>query len=302
MSFHLSFRLSGRHGVVFSAAMFLGMAGLWGAGARRQAAAPAPNQNAAPAASASQSPASVAPVKTVTAQTYPQAQIDSGQAVFLQNCAFCHGRDAGGGETGPDLTRSTVVAEDVHGDKIGPVVHGGRVDKGMPQFNLSDQDLAAVVAFIHDQKTKADSAEGGRQHVTADDLMTGNAEAGKEFFNGAGKCVTCHSPTGDLAGVATKYQGLTLLQKMLYPGGGRGAAATAKVTVTVAPGQTVSGMLAYQDEFTIALRDAVGKYQSWPTDQVKFNVDDPMQAHADMLGKYTDEEMHNVLAYLQTLK
>jgi cytochrome c oxidase cbb3-type subunit 3 len=244
----------------------------------------------------------VAPVKTVTAQTYPQAQIDAGQAVFLQNCAFCHGRDAGGGETGPDLTRSTVVAEDVRGDKIGPVVHGGRVDKGMPQFNLADQDLAAVVAFIHDQKTKADSAEGGRQHVTAEDLTTGNAESGKEFFNGAGKCATCHSPTGDLAGVATKYQGLTLLQKMLYPGGGRGAAATAKVTVTVAPGQTVSGMLAYQDEFTIALRDAVGKYHSWPTDRVKFNVDDPMQAHADMLGKYTDEEMHNVLAYLQTLK
>jgi cytochrome c oxidase cbb3-type subunit 3 len=256
----------------------------------------------APRVPSTESPASQAPPQTATQQTYPQAQIDAGQAVFLQNCAFCHGRDAGGGETGPDLTRSSVVAEDVRGDKIGPVVHGGRADKGMPAFNLSDQDLAAVVAFIHDQKTKADSNEGGRQHVSPSDLNTGNAQAGKEFFNGAGKCATCHSPTGDLAGVATRLQGLALLERMLYPAPGRGAAPLATVTVTDAKGQTITGKLAYRDEFTIALRDAVGRYRSWPTNEVKYTVNDPLQAHADLLGKYTDEEMHNVLAYLQTLK
>ena len=148
-------------------------------------------QNPPPRVPSSESPASQAPPETATPQTYPQAQIDAGQAVFLQNCAFCHGRDAGGGETGPDLTRSAVVAADVRGDKIGPVVRGGRVDKGMPAFNLSDQDFMAVVAFIHDQKTKADSEQGGRQHVSPADLDTGNADAGKEFFNGAGKCSTC---------------------------------------------------------------------------------------------------------------
>lgn len=255
----------------------------------------------APRVPSSDSPASQVPPKTATEQTYPQAQIDAGQAVFSQNCAFCHGRDAGGGETGPDLTRSSVVAEDVRGDKIGPVVHGGRADKGMPAFNLSDQDLAAVVAFIHDQKTKADSNEGGRQHVSSSDLNTGNAEAGKAFFNGAGKCSTCHSPTGDLAGVATKLQGLALLQRMLYPAPGRGAAPLATATVTLRNGQTISGKLAYRDEFTIALHDTSGKYRSWPTNEVKYTVNDPLQAHVDLLAKYTDEEMHNVLAYLQTL-
>jgi cytochrome c oxidase cbb3-type subunit 3 len=267
----------------------------------RGQAAQAP-QAPAPRASSAESPASQAPPQTTTPQSYPQAQIDAGQAVFLQNCAFCHGRDAGGGETGPDLTRSAVVAADVRGDKIGPVVRGGRVDKGMPAFNLSDQDFMAVVAFIHDQKTKADSEEGGRQHVSAADLDTGNADAGKEFFNGAGKCSTCHSPTGDLAGIATQLQGLALLQRMLYPGGGRGAAPVATVTVTLPNGQTMSGKLAYRDEFTIALRDDAGGYHSWPTNEVKFTVNDPLQAHAEMLGKYTDGEMHNVLAYLQTLK
>jgi cytochrome c oxidase cbb3-type subunit 3 len=221
--------------------------------------------------------------------------------VFLQQCAFCHGRDAGGGETGPDLTRSTVVTEDVRGDKIGPVVRGGRADKGMPQFSLSDQDLAAVVAFVHDQKMKAESAEGGRQKVDVADLQTGNAEAGRQFFNGAGKCTTCHSATGDLAGVATRLQGLALMQRMLYPGG-RGAISTATVTVTLPSGQTVSGKLAYRDEFTIALRDDAGRYRSWQTDEVKFKVDAPLEAHVAQLGKYTDDEVHNVLAYLQTLK
>ena len=261
--------------------------------AQRQAAAP-------PAVPSAASPASTVPTKTVTAQTYPKEQIDAGQGVFLQNCAFCHGRDAGGGETGPDLTRSELVAQDVRGDKIAPVVHGGRIDKGMPSFNLSDQDFAAVVAFIHDQKTKADSAEGGRQHVTPEDLQTGSADGGKAFFNGDGKCATCHSPTGDLAGIGARLQGLTLLQRMLYPGGRGGPRGT--VTVTLPSGQTINGDLAYRDEFTIALRDANGKYRSWPTNQVKYAVNVPVDVHVELLSKYTDDEMHNILAYLQTLK
>lgn len=278
-------------------AFALALTAVAGLRVRGQAAPQAPR----PRVPSTESPASQAPPPTATPQTYPQAQVDAGQAVFQQNCAFCHGRDAGGGETGPDLTRSAVVAADVRGDQIGPVVRGGRVDKGMPSFNLSDQDLAAVVAFIHDQKKKADSEQGGRQHVSPEDLATGNADAGKAFFDGQGKCTTCHSATGDLAGIATRLQGLALLQRMLYPGG-RGAAALATVTVTQPDGKTIAGKLAYRDEFTIALRDVAGRYRSWPTSEVKYSVNDPLRAHAELLGKYTDDQMHNVLAYLQTLK
>ncbi len=289
-----------RAGALVTAALVCGAVLSRGVGA--QSPAPQSQNNPGPAApSPTQSPASQRPPQTATSQTYPAAQVAAGQSVFLQQCAFCHGRDAGGGETGPDLTRSSVVTEDVRGDKITPVVRGGRADKGMPQFNLSDQDLGAVVAFIHDQKTKADSAEGGRQRVDLADLQTGNAEAGKQFFNGAGKCTSCHSVTGDLAGVATRLQGLALMQRMLYPGG-RGAISTATATVTLPSGQTVTGKLAYRDEFTIALHDAAGRYHSWPTDQIKFKVDAPLEVHVDLLGKYTDGEVHDVLAYLQTLK
>jgi cytochrome c oxidase cbb3-type subunit 3 len=248
------------------------------------------------------SPAAQRPPQTTTPQQYPREQIENGRVRFASQCGFCHGRDAAGGESGPDLTRSELVAVDVRGDRIGPVVRSGRIDKGMPAFTLSDADVTAIIAFVHDQKAQADAATGGRRAVDVADLQTGDAVAGKRYFDGA--CVKCHSASGDLAGLAGRLQGLALLQRTLNPAGGRGAGSRGvpTVSVTTSTGQVVSGKLAYRDEFTIALTDAAGWYRSWPAAQTKFTVDDPLQAHVDQLAKYTDADMHNVLAYLQTLK
>src|SRR5258707_7758922 len=146
----------------------------------------------------------------LTAQTQMSPVAQAGESPFVQEWAFCHGRDAGGGEDGPDLTRSKLVADDVAGDKIGPVVRNGRPQNGMPRFTVSDQELAELAAFIHARKTIAESQKGGRRGVDVTDLQTGNAEAGKQYFNGAGKCASCHSPAGDLADVAKRYEGLKL--------------------------------------------------------------------------------------------
>ncbi len=227
----------------------------------------------------------------------PNTLVASGNSLFQQNCAFCHGRDAGGGETGPDLTRSELVAKDVNGDKIGIVVRNGIPDKGMPKFALPDNDVSALVAFIHDAKVKAESQKGGRRGVDVSDLQTGNAAAGQQYFSGAGKCAGCHSATGDLAGIAARHKGLDLEQRMLFP---RGASST--VVVTLPSGEKISGKLAHKDEFTVALRDASGHYHSWQVDRVKFKVDSPVDAHADLLAKYTDDDIHNLMAYLQTLR
>jgi len=225
------------------------------------------------------------------------ANSDLGRAVFQRDCAFCHGRNAGGGESGPDLTRSKAVAEDVAGSKIAPIIRAGVAERGMPPFKLSDDEMSAVVKFIHTAKTTAENSPGQRKGVDAADLRTGNAEAGKKYFEGAGGCVSCHSPTGDLAHIATKYQGLRLEQHMLYP-----REAKAKLTVTTRGKESITGTLAYRDEFTIALQDASGKYRSWSTDDVKFTVDDPSEAHVALFEKYTDADIHNLMAYLQTLK
>jgi cytochrome c oxidase cbb3-type subunit III len=265
----------------------------------------APASAAAQGRGAGESPASKKPPATVTPQSYPPEQIQAGETRFIAQCGFCHGRDAGGGESGPDLIRSTLVAEDVRGDKIGPLIRQGRPDKGMPASNVSDADIAAMVAFIHDAKVKAESAGGGRRSVDVGDLQTGNADAGRRYFNGAGGCVKCHSLTGDFAKVGARYEGLALLQRLLYPGSARGAGpapAPPTATVTTRDGQVISGKVAYHDEFTISLTDANLWRRSWPVKQVRITIDNPLQAHVDQLGKYTDEDMHNVFAYLQTLK
>ncbi|HXE10823.1 MAG TPA: hypothetical protein VN633_01800, partial [Bryobacteraceae bacterium] len=130
--------------------------------------------------------------------------------------------------------------------------------------------------------------------------------------NGPGKCSTCHSPTGDLAGIAKKYEPVALQAKFLYPGERSrdplavvNASAPTKVTVTLASGGTVSGALVHMDDFNVSLVDASGDYHSYPLhgqDAVKAKVDDPLAAHAELLTKYSNADMHNVLAYLETLK
>lgn len=229
-------------------------------------------------------------------QTFSKELIEHGHQYFEQNCAFCHGRDAQGGETGPDLTRSKIVATDVRGDQIGALVRAGRVDKGMPAFNISNADLDGLAAFLHTQKTMAESMKGGRKGVDVSDLQTGNAEAGKAYFNGAGTCAQCHSASGDLAGIANKYHGLKFEQRMLFP-----YDAPAKATVHL-PSGDVSGKVAVLDEFTVGLYDNEGHYHAWPAKGLQYTVDDPAERHADLLAKYTDADIHNLMAYLQTLR
>lgn len=238
---------------------------------------------------------------TPPSKSYPAALVEKGAALFRQDCSFCHGRDAGGGESGPDLTRSKLVASDVDGDKIGAVVRNGRPDKGMPAFDRSDDQIASLVAFIHTQRKNALAGgrrgAGGRKGVDPEDLQTGNAEAGKRYFEGAGGCAKCHSPIGDLAGIASRYKGLQLEQQMLYPKDPK-----SKVEVTLASGQKISGILEYLDEFTVGLVDSSGWYRSWRIRDVQYKVDAPVEAHVDLFSKYTDDDVHNLMAYLQTLR
>ena len=227
----------------------------------------------------------------------PSEQAKLGGALFQQNCAFCHGRDAAGGETGPDLTRSKLVAQDVAGDKIAEVLRQGRPEKGMPPFTFSAAEVAELVAFIHEQRAQAKLHNGSRRGVDVADLQTGNVAAGKEYFNGAGGCASCHSPTGDLAGIASRYEGLELEERMLYPDD-----AKSTVTVTLSSGKTVKGTLAYLDEFTVGLRDPDGTYHSWPIRSVHYSVSSPVEAHVALFPKYSDADIHNLMAYLQTLR
>ena len=245
------------------------------------------------------SASSAAPSATKSVTTSSGGQLDAGAQLFQQNCAFCHGRDASGGESGPDLTRSKLVHSDKGGDQIGVVVRVGRQegDKKMPAFLFSDLEVHSLANFIHAAELSAAAKGGTRKGVDPSDLQTGDVAAGKRYFNGTGTCSSCHSPTGDLAGVATRHQGLDLEERMLYPRNVKRA-----VNVTLASGERISGTLAYKDEFVIAMRDGNGTYHSWPVTSVTFKIDSFVEAHAALLPKYTDKDIHNLMAYIQTLR
>jgi cytochrome c oxidase cbb3-type subunit III len=228
------------------------------------------------------------------------AAVERGQKTFSANCGFCHGTNAQGGDTGPDLVRSPLALDDERGDKIGPVILQGRAGKGMPAFHLPTEQIQDIAAFLRSRQQAAID----RNAYTILNVVTGDRQKGREYFDGAGRCNACHSPTGDLAGLAKKYDAVTLQSRLLYPRPRPGEPpARSQVTVVLASGQTISGTLEYLDDFDVALRDGAGDYHSFARDpRMKIDVHDPLAAHAELLKKYTDADMHNLLAYLVTLK
>jgi cytochrome c oxidase cbb3-type subunit 3 len=223
-------------------------------------------------------------------------EIEQGRKEFEKACGFCHGADATGARA-PDLIRSAVVSHDRNGDLVGAVIRSGRPDKGMPPLAMSDAQVAQIAAFLHARVKQAIASNKVPRDYPEEKLLTGNAAAGKAYFNGAGGCAACHSPAGDLAGVGRKYSPLDLQSRFLYPGGKRPTA-----TVTTASGSKVTGTLLSMNEFTIAVRDSSGWYHSWERAGVKVEVKDPLEGHRKLLAKYTDKDMHDLFAYLETLK
>lgn len=229
------------------------------------------------------------------------AAVDRGGQLFGQSCGFCHGADATGAR-GPDLVRSPLVAHDVNGNLIGEVIRQGRPDKGMPPVaTMTDEQVAEIAAFLHARAAKSIESSGIPRSYPVEKLLTGNADAGKAFFNGAGGCKNCHSPTGDLAGVATKYSSIELEAHMLYPGR-REATAHPTAVVTLPSGEQIQGPLVHADDFMVGLRDASGWYHSFPRERVKVELENPLAAHRELLGKLTQADVHNLFAYLETLK
>jgi len=221
-----------------------------------------------------------------------------GQAQFLQSCSFCHGPDATGTTEGPDLLRSSLVRHDDNGNLIGPVIRDGRPSKGMPPIGLTESQIGDVVAFLKWQLAEADRANpSDPRTLSLQRLLTGNPAAGKAFFNGLGGCSHCHSPSGDLAGIAKKYAPADLQARFLYP-----PDVPKTATVTTGSGKEITGELVHQDQFSIAIRDHDGWYHSWPCSEVKSQVHDPLAAHLELLHKYTESDVHNLFAYLETLK
>jgi len=249
-------------------------------------------------------------------QTRPLASpevIARGKAVYGVNCAACHGGDLRGGDQGgPSLLRSLVALSDQHGELIAPIVRGARQDKGMPGFNLNDSDVAAISEYIHSvlgmvgsQARPPGAADPGTLNV-----LVGSAPAGQVYFQA--KCGSCHSITGDLKGIASKYSDPRTLQNTWVSGGGgggrggRGGGPTkpTPVTVTLSNGQKLEGTLIRKDDFIVTLTLADGTRRSIARngEVPKVEVHDPDEAHKKLVPTLDDKDMHDVTAYLATVK
>src|SRR5215831_11603848 len=188
------------------------------------------------------------------------AALDRGRTLFEQSCGFCHGPDATGAR-GPDLVRSPLVAHDVNGNIIGEVIRHGRPDKGMPPTaTMTDEQVTDIAAFLHARALEAIQSSGVPRSYPVEKLLTGNADAGKAFFNGPGGCKNCHSPTGDLAAIANRYSPMELEARMLYPGRRKEGPHTTAV-ITLPSGEQIKGQLVHADDFVVSLRDGSGWYR-----------------------------------------
>ena len=271
--------------------------------------APAQQNNSAPGPRVfNRGPVAAFPVR-------PKAPADvlaRGKAAYDVNCAYCHGADARGGEHGgTNLLRSDITMKDADGTLLRQFLlnptgaeHSG-VREGPQKFDLTPAQASDISAYI--RNFPLSSRDPGRMRPPT--ILVGDAKAGAVYF--AAKCGSCHSAAGDLRGIASRISDPRSLQQtwlmpVIYRSGGapRRGAPPITVTVTQPDGTKVDGTLGRVDDFIVTLTEADGTARSFRRegDTPKVEVHNPMQPHEDLLAVYTDQDIHNVTAYLATLK
>jgi cytochrome c oxidase cbb3-type subunit III len=246
---------------------------------------------------------------------FDAAAVERGRQLLVQQCGFCHGSNARGGQQGPDLTRSDLVQSDENGKQLGAFLKVGRPELKMPKFDLPEHDVADLAVFLH--STIQSVSNRGDYKIL--DIVVGDPKAGEAYFAGAGKCITCHSTTGDLKGIGASYDPTTLQGRLVMPrgqqrrrspGGGRDVPpflepSAVKATVKSATGETFTGPLILLTDFDVTVYDpATQQPRSWVrTDGAPaVTLTDPLQAHVDMVRTWKDTDIHNMTAFLLSLK
>lgn len=243
------------------------------------------------------------------------AAVARGRQAFGVQCAACHGPEGrGGAEGSTDLSRSPMVLAADGGRQLADFLKVGRPERRMPAFSLSNAEVADLHAFVRSVAPPPGRGGGaGRDVITA--VVVGDAKEGEAHFNGAGGCRTCHSPTGDFKGIGTRLTAAAIQGRLVLPRGNGGYPpsfnsppdpkdAARTVTVTQPSGETLSGTLMWITDFSVTLRDASGVRRTFARsgDVPNVEVKDPLQWHLDNLRTLTDKNMHDLTAYLVTLK
>jgi mono/diheme cytochrome c family protein len=241
---------------------------------------------------------------------------ERGRSLWASHCVDCHGAQARGTEKGPNIIRTKTVNFDRSspqaGSVLGPFLKAGHPTQSGKPASFTNDEVIALATFLRQRVT--DTMRWSTLFVPGN-ILVGDSRAGETYFNGEGGCSTCHNATTrSLQGIAARLDTpVDLQQRMLFPGpgrGGRGAGAAGgttsnRTTVTITPpsGPAVSGVLVEESEFYITFRDADGTIRAVRrTPGMRVATNNPLQAHIDLLDRITDKQIHDLVAYLETLK
>lgn len=238
-------------------------------------------------------------------KVYSSEAVERGLPAYNSTCGYCHGARGKGGQAGPDLIASSVTLHDEDGVQLANYVRAPQHSK-VAKVEFSDSQMADIAAYLHSRVIYA----SGRGEVRLEEVLVGNAKDGEQYFNGAGGCNKCHSPTGNLKGVGAKYDVATLQDRLVMPrsgrgGFGRGASESgASATVTLPSGETIKGTPLRVTDFDVVIRLADGSTKTWARERgvPKVVITNPLQAHIDIMTRLSDRDMHNLTAYLATFK
>jgi len=279
-----------------------------------------------PAPSPAPQPAARPPVSRPVVD---MAAHDRGRALWAANCVECHGAQARGSDTGPNIIRTETVNYDRFaaqpGSVLGPFLKKGHpTSSKKPSASFTDAEITDLANFL---RQRVNDTMRGSPIFTVGDIVTGNPRAGEAYFNGEGGCAKCHTVSeNSLAGIAARIPvPVDLQQRMLFPnmprargGRGRGAAAAGAATaggaaaadrnattVSIASGSgaPLTGVIVEESDFYITLRDANGNVQTVRrAPGMRVTKTNPLQAHVDLLDRVTDTQIHDLVAYLETMK
>ena len=236
------------------------------------------------------------------------ALIARGNGLYGVHCRVCHGVDLRGGDQGgPNLLRSDTVLNDQAGELIAPVILNGQ--QSMPAIRVTADDARAISEYIHSvTATMRGQGNPPLGPAAALNVLVGDAAAGDAYFKTT--CGTCHSATGDLRGIASRFPDPTALQNYWVSAGGalarggRGGRSRPMPVIVTAAGQKLEGTLIRLDDFYVVVELADGTQRTFRRngEQPVVDVRDPLAPHIKLLASFTDRDIHNVTAYLVTLK
>jgi mono/diheme cytochrome c family protein len=237
------------------------------------------------------------------------AAADRGRPIWAAECITCHGTQARGTDNGPNLVRSELVLHDRNGSTLEPFLKKGhQTQSGRPSASLTEAQIVDLANFI---RQRIEDTLRGSPIFKVQDVLTGDASAGEAYFKGEGGCTACHTATArSLAGIGGRLSPVDLQQRMMFPipargrgPGGSGGGAAQRVTITPETGAPMSGLLVQIDDFYVTYRDGSDTLRTVRLSKdVTVTVNDPLQTHHELLDRITDKQMHDVTAYLVTLK